>query len=78
MGVWKVRKCVDCRCALSEGARKGRTSEGASEGKHDRGDKLSEGRLWYPILYSLPKIHVIINNYYTTSYELSSQQECAT
>jgi hypothetical protein len=70
---------VDCRCALSERARKGRTSERANEGEHDRGYKLSEERLCYRILYSLPKIHkVIINNYYTTNYELSGQQERAT
>lgn len=57
VGVWKVRKSVDCRCALGERARKGRTSKRASEGKHVRGYKWSEGRLWYRILYSLPKIH---------------------
>lgn len=57
VGIWEARKCVDCRCALSGRARKGTTSERASEGKHDRGYKLSEGRLWYRILYSLPKIH---------------------
>lgn len=44
---------MDCGCALSKRARKGGTNERASEGKHDRGFKLSEAAT----VFVPPKIH---------------------